>query len=343
MKISLPGKITLVFISIIISITITEILLRVFEIKPWENIIINKPQIFKPDTALGWKAKKGNYIIPPLHQLGKKFNMSFDEDGQRKTGERNSKVEGEILVIGGSFAQGWGVSDESTFSSKLQKKYTNFKVYNFGQGGYGSIQSFLLLEEQIPKMKSPKLVIYGFIEHHEYRNVARSEWLRVLELFSWKGHVKTPYGTIGKNNKLIIHPPIGYINLPLREVSSLVTLFEKVYMKQMSKKGFPRDSRRKKQQKLVTEKTILQMKEISKKFDAEFILIILDWSNRFTKDHYESFLKKNEINFVNCAIPLVDEMVLLGDYHPSEKAHSHYNECLTNYIKKNKILSNNLN
>ena len=77
-------------------------------------------------------------------------------------------------------------------------------MYNFGQGGYGSIQSFLLLEDQIPKMKSPKLVIYGFIEHHEYRNVARSEWLRVLELFSWKGHVKTPYGTIGTNNKLIM-------------------------------------------------------------------------------------------------------------------------------------------
>ena len=46
--------------------------------------------------------------------------------------------------------------------------------------------------------------------------------------------------------------------------------------------------------KLVTEKTILQMKEISNKVDAEFILIILDWSNRFTKDHYESFFKKNE-------------------------------------------------
>ena len=126
MKISLPGKIITVFISIIISITITEVLLRIFEIKPWENIITNKPQIFKSDPALGWKAKKGNYIVPPLHQLGKKFHMSFDEDGQRKTGESNSKVEGEILVIGGSFAQGWGVSDEHTFSSKLQDVTLHF-------------------------------------------------------------------------------------------------------------------------------------------------------------------------------------------------------------------------
>ena len=59
-------------------------------------------------------------------------------------------------------------------------------------------------------MKSPKLVIYGFIEHHEYRNVARSEWLHVLELFSWKGHEKTPYGTIGKNNKLRPKIVVGF-------------------------------------------------------------------------------------------------------------------------------------
>ena len=180
-------------------------------------------------------------------------------------------------------------------------------------------------------MESPKLVIYGFIEHHEYRNVARGTWLRTLAKYSKRGHVKTPFGYIGKNNKLIKHPPIGYINLPLREVSSLVTLVEKVYMKFITKK-------RKKQQQLVTEKIILEMKEISNKFDSNFILIILDWSNHFTINHYESFLKENKIRFVYCAVSLTNEMVIPGDYHPSEKAHSHYNECLANYIKKEKLI-----
>ena len=338
MRIVLSKKIITVFVAIIIALLFAEVLLRIVGIKPWEYIIINEGKIFKPDPTLGWRAKTGSYIIPPNHLSSKQFQISFEKDGQRKTGKNNGSVDGEILVIGGSFAQGWGVNDEDTFSSKLQKKHTNFKVYNFGQGGYGSIQSLLLLEEQIPKMKSPKLVIYGFIEHHEYRNTARGEWLRVLAKYSRRGAVKTPYGYIGKNNKLIIQPPIGYINLPLREVSSLVTLFEKAYMKQRTKKGFPRDSQRKKQQKLVTEKTVLQMAEISNKFDADFILVILDWSNRYTKDHYESFLKKNEIKFVNCAIPLIDEMVLIGDYHPSEKAHTYYNECLVDYIKKQKLI-----
>ena len=334
MRIGLSKKIITIFVATIISLVFAEVLLRIFGVKPWEYVIINEGQLYKPDPILGWRAKKGSYIISPTHQLAKKFHISFGKDGQRKTSDNDGKVDGEILVIGGSFTLGWGVSDENTFSSKLQKKYTNFKVHNFGQGGYGSIQSLLLLEEQIPKMKSPKLVIYGFIEHHEYRNVARGQWLYTLAKYSRRGAVKTPYGSVGKNNKLIIHPPIGSINLPLREVSSLVTLFEKAYMKQRTKKGFPRDSQRKKQQKLVTEKAVLQMKEISNKFDADFILVILDWSNRYTKDHYESFLKKNEIKFVNCAIPLVDEMILFDESHPSEKAHTYYNECLTDYIKK---------
>ena len=61
------------------------------------------------------------------------------------------------MVIGGSFSLGWGVNDEDTFSSKLQKKYTNFKVYNFGQGGYGSVQSLLLLERTNTKNEITKI------------------------------------------------------------------------------------------------------------------------------------------------------------------------------------------
>ena len=266
MRASLYKKIITIFFALVISLLATEVLLRIFGAGPWKNVIINDSvngkQIYISDSTLGWIAKEGSYLLHPADPKGKQFRTTIGKEGQRKTGENNGGVDGQILVIGGSFSQGWGVNDEDTFSSKLQKKYTNFKVYNFGQGGYGSVQSFLLLEKQIPKMKSPKLVIYGFIEHHEYRNTARSQWLRTLAKYSRRGHVNTPYGLIGKNNQLIIKPPIGYINLPLREVSALITIFEKAYMKNISTKEFPRDSQRKKQQKLVTEKTILQMKEV---------------------------------------------------------------------------------
>ena len=342
MRVGLSKKIITIFFAVVISLLTTEILLRIFGIGPWKNVFINDSvngkQIYTSDSTLGWRAKEGNFLFYPANAKNKQFHISIKKDGQRKTGKNNESIDGEILVIGGSFSLGWGVNDEDTFSSKLQKKYNNFKVYNFGQAGYGSVQSLLLLEEKIPKMKSPKLAIYGFIEHHEYRNTARGQWLRTLAKYSRLGTVKTPYALIEKNNKLIIHPPIGYINLPLRESSALITLFEKAYMKNISTKGFPRDSQRKKQQKLVTEEIILQMKEISNKFGADFVLVILDWSNNLTIDQYEIFFRENKIKFVNCKIPLVDEMVLLDDYHPSEKAHTYYKDCLVDYIKKQKLI-----
>ena len=85
-------------------------------------------------------------------------------------------------------------------------------------------------EQIFPSLK-PHLIIYGIIQHHEYRNIAHSGWLRMLSQYSSRGHVYTPYGVIGKNDELIIHKPIGYLDLPFREISSIITLIEKVYMK----------------------------------------------------------------------------------------------------------------
>ena len=329
---SLSKKIITITTSIIISLLILEALLRISGFVPWKNIILNEQQIFKFDPILGWKAKAGSYVIKPINQSGKKFKMTFEKNGQRITGNNNIE-NNNILFIGGSFTQGWGVNDEDTFSSKLQRKYKKYKVHNFGQGGYGSVQSLLMLKEQIPKMKTPKLVIYGFIAHHEYRNVARARWLRTLAKYSKRGHVKTPYGYISKENELFIHPPVGYLNLPLREVSSLITLIEKIYMKLKTKK-------RKKQQKTVTKEIILKMKTISNKYNANFILLVLDMDDAALKNNYENFLLKNKVKFLNCSVPMTGEMILPGDYHPSEKGHEYYSECLSDYIKEKKIISN---
>ena len=118
----------------------TEVLLRIFGIGPWKNVLINDSvtgrEIYTPDSTLGWIAKEGNYLLHPSNPKGNQFHLTIEKDGQRKTGENNEGVDGEFLVIGGSFSQGWGVNDEDTFSSKLQKKHNNFK-----KKGYPLIQT----------------------------------------------------------------------------------------------------------------------------------------------------------------------------------------------------------
>ena len=168
MRVGLSKKIITIFFAVVISLLATEILLRIFGTGPWKNVLINdsvtEKLIYTPDSTLGWKAKEGSYLLLPTNPKGKQFHLTIGKDGQRKTGENNKDVDGEILVIGGSFSLGWGVNDEDTFSSKLQKKYTNFKVYNFGQGGYGSVQSLLLLEKQIPGKLSQIHTLWAKLE-----------------------------------------------------------------------------------------------------------------------------------------------------------------------------------
>ncbi len=328
-------KIITVVVSLVISLVLVEIILKVTGFKPWESVVFENPGIFKSDPVLGWKATKGSFEINPSNSKGEKTLMNFGENGDRRTGQKKKENSQSVIIIGGSFAQGWGVNDDETFSYMFQKTNPKIEVYNFGQSGYGGVQSLLLLKKEIKKINNTKLVIYGFIEHHEYRNVARSAWLRTLAKYSSRGYSDSPsvpFGTINSENNLVINEPISYIKLPFREISSLVTLVEKVYMKLKIKK-------RKKIQKLVTEKTILEMKKTAESNNSEFILLMLEWTNNYAKENYENFLKENKIKYVNCAFKLDSSTLVPGDYHPNKKGHEIYNKCLNSYVKAGGFLN----
>ena len=74
--------------------------------------------------------QEGDYLINPINPKGNKFHLTIEKDGQRKTGEFNRDDNDEILVIGGSFSQGWGVNDEDTFSSKISTPFTCIAIIN---------------------------------------------------------------------------------------------------------------------------------------------------------------------------------------------------------------------
>ena len=90
--------------------------------------------------------------------------------------------------------------------------------------------------------------------------------------------------------------------------------------------------------KEVNKKTIIAMKEISEKIDANFIVVNLDWAGSLKKENYKNFFKKNKINFVNCAVPLDKKFAIPGDYHTNKEAHTFYKNCLVNYFDKQKLL-----
>ena len=63
-----------------------------------------------------------------------------------------------IAVLGDSFSMGWGVNDNQTFSSILEKKL-NQKVLNFGVSGYGTHQEILRFINSPYTEKVDKIII----------------------------------------------------------------------------------------------------------------------------------------------------------------------------------------
>ena len=120
-------KFFVIFISIIIALIISEVFLRIIGIEPWKYIKINDAtsgeNIFIEDKKLGWISSEGNYKVNPADTREKIFKLSIGKNGERKTGLERKKFNNEILIIGGSFVEGWGVNDDDTFAAKLEKKY----------------------------------------------------------------------------------------------------------------------------------------------------------------------------------------------------------------------------
>ena len=68
-----------------------------------------------------------------FYNLGRKNENNFDEDEIKNNG---------IVVLGDSFAMGWGVENNETFSSLLEKELKR-KVYNLAVSSYATYREFL--------------------------------------------------------------------------------------------------------------------------------------------------------------------------------------------------------
>ncbi len=321
---------TLTFgISLVLLATLSEGLMRLMGVQPWRTVErSNEPSMHEPDPVLGWRNKEGTYEFPPYVPSGMTIHATFLGNGGRATStvEKHPNVEpnklGALVITGGSYTQGWAISDHETYAWKLQNRYPHLEVINYGTGAYGTYQSLLLMERELPKLKSPKLVLYGFIDHHEIRNVATARWLRKLSRWSRRGHVHVPYATVSENCELVRHPPEDYGRpFPLRDSLAIAEFAERIY------KELKIRIAREHQKRQVTECLLLKLNTISQAHGAQFAVAILE-AEPETKTHYKDFLKQRQILAIDCAYPRTPETMVLGEGHPNGEMNTRWVECM---------------
>ena len=272
------------------------------------------------DSVLGWRPKTGKHTFKPWSKSGKVTIVTNLEDGGRLTGYNNKKE--KIIFIGGSLTKGWAVDDTEAFPWLLQKKIKNYKIKNYGFGGYGGVQSFLKLQNIFENQNNIKLVIYGFIPHHEVRNIASGSWMYLLNKASktTEGKLSLPYASI-KDKKLKIHKPKQYLKLPFGNKSALIAKIEKRALKLNS-------FRRSFHETKISQEIILSMKKISEENKSRFVFLILNKipDEKFIK--YKEFFKKNSIDHINCYFPKGKKYGVEGEGHPNEIGHKSVSECI---------------
>ncbi len=320
------SKIFLFCFSIILIFILIEISLRIMGFRPFSvyEVDLKEPTTNKYDAKIGWKPKEGVYNFLPKSKNGKNTTFTILKDGSRFSGNPTNDIEGDIVVIGGSFAQGAGVNDEETFSFLLQKKIPNYKINNYGVGGYGTYQSYLLLEDIIDKKNNIKHVIYFYIYFHEDRNIGNFSWVKSLTKFSRRGHSNFPYAKLDKNGNLVKYPPIKYIELPFRKHSSIIARIEEAIMR-IKLYSINQDRTK------ITQTIILKMKRLLEKNKIKFSVVNLIFKKR-TYNSYIEFFKKNKIDGAYCTFPLTKGFFIENDGHPNAKTHKLYSNCVYDFI-----------
>lgn len=166
----------LLFISAAIALLLVETSARVIGISSNNISVLRRPWA-APHPTLGWINRGGVHnSTEPGH-----VPMTFWADGRRANRASETKTaKTRAILVGCSFTQGYGVSDNETYSYLLDEKYPEVRFDNYGTGGYGTMQSLLMTKYVFSNTPVPDLVIYGYIPNHEDRNVASASWASAL-------------------------------------------------------------------------------------------------------------------------------------------------------------------
>jgi hypothetical protein len=114
-----------------------------------EPPFLNHDQLIEFDPTFGWKPRSN---LNTHHLIGDLFRIKTDADGWRGNA---TLQESQIVVIGDSFAAGYGVGERHFFANLYRRP----KIKPTGIGGYSMVQELLWIKQLASRLQG-KLVVW---------------------------------------------------------------------------------------------------------------------------------------------------------------------------------------
>jgi len=306
-----------VLVSTLLGLVMAEGLVRLSGFRPVASVVPrahpNEPTLNVPDPILGWRPRPGFHRFRGYTPDAPRIAMTILSDGSRAASRLPFPRDRRVVFVGDSFTAGWAVSDTETYVWKLQARYPAMEFRNYGAAGYSGLQALLRVEEDLASRPTPpELVVYGFNDDQERRNVATAAWLWMISLDSSNGTVEVPFASLDESGRLVRHPPATRTTWPLRDRFAIVPLLEQSWLA-WSTRHRAEEARR------VTELVIEAMDRAVRDRGGRFLVAILAGPEN-VRTHYLEYLARHGIEAVDCSYgrgPIVR-----GEGHPSGEGHS---------------------
>lgn len=158
-------RLSVLAVSLILALVIGEVGLRLFWDRPSATLAIGVTGIHQPDDDLGWRPKPN---FRTVHQLSRRHavTVTTNRQGWRDRDHEFTAPAGRrrIVVLGDSFAFGWGVEDREHFPARLEAHAPALDVVNLSAAGWHPEHYRRVLERDGLRYQ-PEIVIVALVQN----------------------------------------------------------------------------------------------------------------------------------------------------------------------------------
>jgi hypothetical protein len=297
-----------------------ELLARAAGREPWRASLDDEPWS-TPHPVLGWINREGT---SHANEPGRAA-MTFWSGGRRRSRPSEAapaRAQRQALLVGGSWFQGHGVSDQDTFAWKLGESHRDWRFDNLGTGGYGTLQAAMSAELAVREQRArPDLVVYGFATFHGMRNVSTWAWIDGLRDRS--GHRLIPPRAAFSEGRVVRLPPgTPLSSWPLERHSALVrTLHEALVARALRE--------REAWVAPITRHLLHGLRVQSERDGARLLVMVIFGGDELAP--YLSHMSRRGLDWIDCrhpGDPFAPELRVGGIGHPNGRVHDFWARCL---------------
>ena len=193
-------KVIIIFYAVlfILLLIFAELFLSIFD---REEIMVRADD---PKMVYSLMPGKSGIAATPEYRV----NVSIDSNGMRNCSEPQGSKKKNLLILGDSFAEGWGVECENSFPGILSKKLPDFQIWNAGAHG-GTLSFYILRNRFYTKLIKPDHILLQIFDN----DLDDLDKIHPLIIFHKNGEVAKA------NPKGLLFVPAGTISSSIKNLA----------------------------------------------------------------------------------------------------------------------------